>query len=343
MEHHLLVGILLILVGGAMQGSFTLPMKFTRTWQWENIWLVYTMVGLLLLPWLAAAWTIPPLLEVYRQADIRTLALALAFGAGWGAGSVLFGLGVDRVGMALGFAIILGLTASVGSLVPMLVLHPEQLTTVKGQVLILGLIVVVVGLSCCARAGYVKQAVMTPDPSSSSRNQVKHFGPGLLICVLSGILSPMLNFSLAFGEPIAARAIQLGTAPASAPNAIWAPALSAGFVINAAYCVWRLSKNMSWRRFSGRGAWSHWLLGISMGALWMGGISIYGMGTILVGTLGTILGWPVFMAAIIIMANMWGVMTGEWRGAGRQAQRLMATGVVVLIVAVFIIGYGSAL
>ena len=33
------IGILLLILAGAMNGSFTLPMKFTRKWAWENTWL----------------------------------------------------------------------------------------------------------------------------------------------------------------------------------------------------------------------------------------------------------------------------------------------------------------
>ena len=33
------IGILLLILAGAMNGSFTLPMKFTKKWAWENTWL----------------------------------------------------------------------------------------------------------------------------------------------------------------------------------------------------------------------------------------------------------------------------------------------------------------
>lgn len=324
-----------------MQGSFTLPMKFTQKWRWENVWLVYAVVGLFLLPWLVAAWTIPQLVEVYRQADLRALAFAIVFGAGWGAGSVLFGLGVDRIGMALAFAIILGLTASVGSLVPMMVLHPEKLDTAKGYLIVVGLAVVLVGIYLCARAGYLKEALLASQGPASSSNPPKNFGLGLFVCVLSGILSPMLNFSLAFGESITERAVELGAKPTSAPNAIWALAVGSGFVVNAGYCLHLLLRNKSWGAFGDRGTSSYWLLGTMMGALWMFGISVYGMGAAKVGELGTVIGWPLFMATIIIMANVWGMLTGEWRGAGPRARRMIISGVAVLTLAIFIIGYGS--
>ncbi|MFQ5684678.1 MAG: L-rhamnose/proton symporter RhaT, partial [Candidatus Binatia bacterium] len=321
----------------------TLPMKFTRRWKWENIWLVYAVVGLLILPWAIAAWTIPQLMEVYQQSEVRAVVLAIIFGAGWGAGSVLFGLGVERIGMALAFAIILGLTAALGSLVPMMVLHPEEVITAKGGIITAGLGVVLAGIFLCARAGQLKQAALVAQESAASMSPAKTFGSGLLICVLSGLLSPMLNFSLAFGEGIAQRAVELGAEPASAPNAIWALAVCSGFVVNAGYCSYLLLRNKTWGGFSERGTAPYWVLGIVMGALWMFGISVYGMGAANVGELGTVIGWPLFMATIIIMANVWGGVTGEWRGAGPRARRMIVSGVAVLILAIFIIGYGTTL
>ena len=54
----------------------------------------------------------------FARHDLAVLAL---FGMGWGLGAVLFGLGMDRLGMALGYPIIMGLIAGLGALIPLLV------------------------------------------------------------------------------------------------------------------------------------------------------------------------------------------------------------------------------
>ncbi|HLW81082.1 MAG TPA: hypothetical protein VKS20_03475 [Candidatus Acidoferrales bacterium] len=40
-----LTAIFLLVVAGTMNGSFTLPMKFTRQWVWENTWLTTVPIG----------------------------------------------------------------------------------------------------------------------------------------------------------------------------------------------------------------------------------------------------------------------------------------------------------
>jgi len=61
-------------------------------------------------------------------------------------GATLFGVGIVRVGLALGFALIPGITASFGSLIPMALLHSEQLFMKRGIALIAETVVMIVGL-----------------------------------------------------------------------------------------------------------------------------------------------------------------------------------------------------
>src|SRR5579871_5787516 len=121
------VGLALVLLGGLLQGTFTLPMKRMPGWRWENTWLVYSIAGMIVLPWLLTWASIPHALDILRQSPDSLLFKVAIFGFGWGVGSVFFGLGIAAVGMGLGFAIILGLTASIGSLLPLLVLDPSRL------------------------------------------------------------------------------------------------------------------------------------------------------------------------------------------------------------------------
>ncbi len=76
------LGFLLLFVAGAMNGSFTLPMKFTREWAWENTWLVWTIFALVIFPPLLTFLTVPALGEVYAQTGMAPVLSAAAFGAG---------------------------------------------------------------------------------------------------------------------------------------------------------------------------------------------------------------------------------------------------------------------
>ena len=331
--------ILLVFVGGVLNGSFAAPMKRLSAWRWENIWLVYALSGLLALPWIIAAATVPHLGLVYQQTAGPVLAKICLFGFAWGVGAVLFGLGISRVGLALGFAVILGITSSFGSLLPLIVLHPEQLGTRRGLALIAGTAVMTVGLIFLGVAGRRRERDQATGASAAPRSG---FGVGLLICILSGLLSPMLNFAFVFGETLREQALQAGASDSMAANSIWALAVTSGCVVNIAYCLYLLSKNHTWTLFPAAGAGiGYWLGATVMGVLWYCGIVVYGMGAAAMGVLGGIVGWPVYMAVDIIAGIAWGFIGREWKGASRLALGYCLTGIGILFLAIAVISLGN--
>jgi L-rhamnose-H+ transport protein len=126
---HIGWAIVLVMLGGILNGSFAAPLKQMTGWRWENTWLVYAVAGLVIIPWAIAFATVPHLASVYQGSSWSSLIRVALFGFAWGIGSTLFGLGISRVGMALGFAIVLGITACFGSLLPLAVLHPDEMQT----------------------------------------------------------------------------------------------------------------------------------------------------------------------------------------------------------------------
>jgi L-rhamnose-H+ transport protein len=261
----------------------------------------------------------------------------LLFGLLWGVGATLFGLGISRVGMALGFALILGITATFGSLLPLAILHSEQLVTKRGLALIAGTAIMVLGLVFLALAGRARE-----HDSGSSPGARSSFAVGLVICIFSGVFSSMMNFSFIFGDELRLRALQSGASNAMAANPIWALTVTGGFVANFLYCVYLLNKNRTWSVFREGNRSGYWLLGISMGLLWFSGTVFYGMGAASLGGLGGIVGWPIFMTIDIIAALFWGAVSGEWKGASRRALIYNWTGVGVLLVAIGVISAGNA-
>jgi L-rhamnose-H+ transport protein len=337
MNQPLLLGIGMVTLAGIVQGSFAAPMKRMAAWSWENSWLLFAVSGLIVFPWTIDLATVPKVISVYAGASPTTLFKVLLFGLLWGVGSTLFGLAIDRVGMALGFALILGITSSFGSLIPMAILHSEQLLAKRGLALIAGSAVMVLGLVFLALAGRARERDLgTGDGMRSG------FAFGLVLCVLSGIFSSMMNFSFVFGDELRVRALQAGANNAMAANPIWALTVTGGFVVNFVYCIYLLNKNRTWSVFRAGNPSSYWLLGILTGLLWFGGIVFYGVGAAWLGSLGGIVGWPIFMTIDIIGALFWGAVSGEWKGASRRTLVYNWTGVMILLVAIVIISAGNA-
>lgn len=337
------LAVLAVIGGGMAQGTFAVPMRFTRSWRWENVWLVYSFSALVIIPWAAAAGTVPNLLRIYRSVPLYILILTFLFGFGWGIANVMFGLAVARIGMALSFAIVVGLSAALGSLIPLIVPSPAALFTYSGSFVLTGVLLTLLGVFLLGSTGRSREMMAAITSNTSSRSQKESSSAaGLLLCVTAGVLAPMLNFSFAFGSKIIAEATTYGISSARAVNAIWVLALAGGFVSNAGYCVILLLKHKSIRQFAKNGTASHWILGLLMGVLWTSGIFLYGWGASRLGHLGASVGWPVFQATIVIISSVLGFCFHEWKGAESRLVRLNAIGLTILVFAIVVLSVGNS-
>jgi len=325
-------GLLLLVLAGAMNGSFTLPMKFTREWAWENTWLAWTIFALGIFPPLLTLSTVPQIGQVYAEAGMRAILIPAACGAGWGISQVFFGLAVDAVGIALAFSVILGTAAAVGSLIPLFDQHREKVFTSGGLLVLLGVALVLAGVGVCAAAGRKREAALGQGPAGKP-SVLK----GLLFCLVSGVGSALVNFGLAYGGPLISAAWKAGATPLWAPNAVWLPLMCAGGVPNLLYCLYLMRRNRTGGKFSVAGTSHYWILAALMAFFWFGSTVMYGVSTVKLGELGTVLAWPLFMSLIVITASVWGVVTGEWKNTGRQPLTVMFAGVGVLVIAVFVL------
>jgi L-rhamnose-H+ transport protein len=330
------LGVLLALMGGVMVGNSMVPIKYLRHWRWENAWIVFSLVALVILPWTLAFLRVPHLLAVYSAMDRNSFIMPFLFGAGWGIAQVLFGLAVVRIGMALAFAITIGLSAALGTLVPIMTKNWHVLATSRGHILLLGLLLMVIGVLCCSWAGQRRER-----ERKGEANQLKQESPtaGILMAAVAGLLAPMLNYALAFGDVFILQAIKYQASAPDAPYAVWPIALVGGAIPNVAYAIYLARANRSWKYFSP--SWPDILFAVTMGVLWMGSVAIYGTATTFLGALGASVGWSIFQICIIFTANISGWMAGEWTGVSRQSKFALWSGLFLLGSATLAISYGN--
>ena len=330
-------GLLLILLGGVMEGLFSFPMKFTPEWSWENIWAAGSLAALILVPVPLVWLTIPHIGSIYAAAPLSAILLAILFGAGWGCGGVFFGLGVSSLGLSMGTSLIMGLIAVGGSVIPMLLQHRDQMMTGGGATLLIGIGIMFAGLAVCARAGSLRSGTQKADSSLSS------FGLGVFYCVAAGLLSALVNFALIFGAPIARPAIAQGLDIAAANNAVWALVFISSYLVNLGYCIFKGLREKTLHKFFLPSTGRYWALAVIMGILWAGGIVVYGRGAAMEGVYGPIFGFPIMLGVSILTGNLVGAVSGEWRGSPARARYTMGLGLSTMLLAIATLGYGTYL
>jgi L-rhamnose-H+ transport protein len=335
MGRPLLAGISLVMTAGLMSGSCMLPSKFVRAWKWENVWLVFSVVSLVIIPWILAIAFVGRLFETYRALALQQLAIPILLGAGWGIAQILFGVSVKRLGLGIAYAIIVGLGAVLGTLVPLFVQQRAIANEHALRLILSGVVVMSIGIFLTAWSGQIKEraAALHHSPSHAS------YLAAILLAVLCGLMAPMLNYSFAFGQDIAKAAVVLGNQPVHAAYAVWPVALAGGFVPNVTYSLWLLVKNQTWALF--RATPPDFLRSSLMGVLWMGAFALYGMSATYLGALGTSVGWGLLQIFMIMTATMAGVLTGEWKHACSSARLFLGSGIAGLTVAIVLLAASS--
>jgi L-rhamnose-H+ transport protein len=334
--HEVTLGLIMILIAGAMNGSFAVPMKLTHRWAWEHTWLMWTISGLFVLPPLLTFFVIQNALGVYRATGLGVVAAVAACGAGWGISVIFIGLAVEAVGVALSFSIMLGLSAALGSLVPLVYLQSDKIATRQGMTVLAGLALVLVGVGVCAVAGKNRETALgTGMPGKPSLIK------GLTFCALGGLGSGLVNLGLVFGGPILKAAQAQGASRVWSPNAVFLPLMLAGGIPSLLYCCYLIRKKQNAHQFRAEGTSFYWFLAALMALLWFASTILYGAATINLGQLGTVLGWPLYMSVVVITAAVWGLITGEWRGSGKKPRIVMAIGVGTLVIAIFVLSFAG--
>jgi L-rhamnose-H+ transport protein len=325
-----LEGVGLTLIAGIMSGNCMLPSKFARTWKWENLWFIFSVVSLVILPWTLALMLVNHLFAAYRELPTAAFVVPLAFGAGWGVAQILFGISVRKLGLGIAYAIIVGLGAVLGTLIPLFFGPPTQISPATLIKILAGVIVMIAGIALTAIGGKRRER----SDSDEIRDE-RGYGIAILLAILCGLMAPMLNFAFAFGQQLAQQAILVGNSPVHAAYAVWPIGLLGGFVPNAAYSVFLLWRAKSWHVFQHDCAEVIWPT--LMAVLWMGAFALYGMSAVLLGSLGFSVGWGLFQSFMIITATISGILTAEWKRASRSATVLLILGLVCLLLATLLL------
>ena len=338
-------GVVLHALGGFASGSFYLPYKKVQGWAWESYWLVGGIFSWVFAPLIFGLLTVPNLFEVLAQAPAETVWWSYFWGVLWGFGGLTFGLTMRYLGLSLGMAVVLGLCAVFGTVVPPIWQGQfgTLMSTLSGQVIILGLAVCVLGISICGIAGMMKEKSMTDD---QKRETIAEFDlkKGVIVAVFSGIMSACFSFGLTAGQPIAELAVKNGADPLYMNNAPLVFILLGGLTTNAIWCIYLNIKNKTYTDYGNvtAPAMRNIIFCAMAGVTWYLQFFFYGMGDSKMGEY-RFSGWTLHMAFIIAFSSFWGLYLHEWRGANRQTMRTITLGIATVVFSTVVVGIGNYL
>ncbi|AFN73319.1 L-rhamnose/H+ symporter [Melioribacter roseus P3M-2] len=341
-----LMSIILIAFGSICAASFYVPIKKIKEWSWESYWIVQGVVSWILAPWIFAYFTVPNLLDVLKNSPGDAVWAAFIFGALWGVGGLTFGLSMRYLGVGLGQSVALGFTAALGTLIPPFVSGRNLFTTYEGRLILLGVALCVAGIAIVGYAGVLRSRNM---PEEARREAIKDFAlkKGLLIAVLSGLMSACFNFGINgipgvidAGYAIQKVASSFGTDPLFVVNPVYIIVMFGGFVTNFVYCMYLNYKNKTFGDYvsvNKRVLLNNLLFSLLGGTLWYLQFFFFGMGQSKLPEEMFVFGWSILMALNILFSNVWGLILKEWKNAGAKTVATLMVGLIVLILSTFVI------
>jgi L-rhamnose-H+ transport protein len=378
------IGVIYHWIGGFASATNFIPFRGIKRWSWEIYWLIQGVAAWLIAPIVLASLLVPHLLTVLQTAfhtEPKAMLFAILFGALWGVGGLTFGLAIRYLGIALGYAIALGLCTAFGTLVPPIfhgqigVIAGER----SGQTILFGVLVCLIAVAVNGAAGLSKEKEITPEEKAEAGERDFSFVKGVLIAIAAGFMSSFFAFGLDAGAPLAA----IAKAELLANNRLdlWqnlpvlVVVLWGGFVTNFIWSAILVARNHSVGQFTGspgrnpmRAAATsgdtlmdfdptdhaafqklspgtltrNYFFAAMAGVIWYFQFFFYSMGQTKMGKYD-FSSWTLHMASIIIFATLWGIFLKEWRGTSTRTKTLVACGLLLLIGSTVIVGYGNYL
>jgi L-rhamnose-H+ transport protein len=239
------VGVIYHWLGGLASGSFYVPYKGVKRWSWETYWLAGGFFSWIIAPWLLAGFMTKDLMAVLHEAPLPALCWAAFFGLLWGVGGLTYGLTMRYLGLSLGMAVVLGLCAAFGTLMPPIFrgeFVTQVLGTSSGRIILLGIVVCLIGIATAGLAGLSKEHAMSPEQQKAAIEEF-NLRKGIGVAVLSGIMSACFAYGLAAGDPIKTLTLQHGTKELWQGLPVLVVVLIGGFITNFIWCLILLARN----------------------------------------------------------------------------------------------------
>lgn len=347
-----ILGIIYHSIGGFASGSFYMPYNKVKGWAWESYWIVGGLFSWLIVPPLAAWITVPGFAEIIAASSSQIIIITFVMGLLWGVGGLSYGLGVRYLGMSLGNSVVLGFCAAFGAIVPSIyyninptegkISFTDMMGTSGGRLVLLGVLVCLIGIAISGKAGMMKENELSEEEQKKS---VAEFSlvKGLIIAVLSGILSSFFNFGIEAGKPLANAAVAAGFNPLFQNNVTFVVILWGGLTTNFIWTTILSLKNKSYVDFTNKSTpiSKNVMFAALAGTTWFLQFFFYGMGESKLGNGAS--SWILHTSTIILTANMWGIYRKEWSDVAQKTKWTITAGIAVILFSVVLVGIGNSM
>ncbi|HXT12663.1 MAG TPA: L-rhamnose/proton symporter RhaT [Candidatus Angelobacter sp.] len=342
-----LLGVGFHAVGAVFAAACYTPQKKVKGWSWQTYWITQASVCWFILPIVGAYLTIPDLLTVLHEAPASAMYKSFFLGMAYGIGGTAFGIAIRYIGFSLTYAIAVGLSAVLGTLIPPLVHKTlgETLSKPGAGWIIAGIVIGTLGIACTGWAGRMKENDLTSQNSKGEFSLSK----GLALSLLAGVLSAVYGIALDAGKPIEAIAAKHG-AGVYVGNVTYIFANTGAFLTTSIYCLYLHLKHKTLGELVELPAGTekgtlpvNFIMALITGIFWYGQFFFYNLGHVRMGDKFAFTSWAIHMILLVLFSTLMGVALREWVRCRRLTHGALAIAVFVLVASVLALTYGNYL
>lgn len=344
-----ITGTFLHALGGISASTCYVPFQKTSNWSWNTYWLVQATFAWLIFPIVIGFITVPDLFGVFSESESNLIIKTFLLGCIYGFGGMCFGYAIKQIGYSLTYTISIGISAILGTIVPLL-LHGtlvEHFSKPGGLIILSGMSISVIGISLCGFAGYRKENDLKAKAQEGTQATGFNMQKGLLLTIIAGVLSAVFGISLEIGSPIAAIAgehgaghfegnanLLLSTGGAFITNFIWFTVV--GIRQNT------LKEMTDIKSVGGKTITLNFIMSILSGALWYGQFFFYGMAHVRMGPF-KFASWVIHMSMLIFFSYLVGLVMKEWKDVTPKTYITLIIALLVLVASFVIMTIGSSI
>ncbi len=341
-----LLGVALHAVGALFAATCYTPEKQVKRWSWQTYWLVQASFCWLLLPIVGALLTIPELGAVLSEAPRGAMLRSFLLGMAYGVGGTAFGIAIRYIGFSLTYAIAVGLSSVLGTLIPPLIKGTlaATLSKVGADWVVAGIVVGALGIAGTGLAGRLKEQDLAGQRLGGEFNLLKGVG----LSLLAGVLSAVYGFALEAGEPIADIASAHG-AGVFRGNIVYIFANTGAFLTTAVYCLHLHRRHRTLGELIELPAGPaqarlpvNFAMAALTGVFWYGQFFFYNLAHVRMGHY-KFTSWAIHMIMLVLISSVVGLVLREWRQCRRLTHATVGIALAILVVAVLLLTYGNYL
>jgi L-rhamnose-H+ transport protein len=341
-----ILGTSLHALGGISASNCYVPFQGVKQWTWETYWLVQAFFAWLIMPFVIGVLTVPDLMNVLDEAPSEVKWAAFLLGAAYGFGGMSFGFAIKYIGYSLTYTIAIGISAVLGTIVPLMLGGTliEQFQKPGGMILLLGMFIALAGVAGCGWAGYKKENDLHRLEGSDGKVRF-NMSRGLVLAIIAGLLSAVFGISLEVGQPISDLAARYGaghyegnakiilsTTGCMVTNFIWFVVLG---IRRGTLRELTFSNGLPRKR-----TLLNYGLAILSGSLWYLQFFFYGIAHVRMGVF-QFASWVIHMSMLIFFSYLVGLVLREWKNVSGKTYGVLILALAVLISSFVIMTWGS--